>query len=172
MLEDWIFMVGFLMASLIFLFHGCILLFAPNRYLPLYTWCENTLTLVRKPPFEIGKRFGGLILSGAIVAIFIRPVILWMLHPESGGLSWGKSPLPHGTARWDLLGVAVFAVISGVLLLLMPEKTVEAMFMADKSKLQDKITRRLWTFYVQTCALLFLFWSVLPAADFIKSFHY
>lgn len=171
MLENWIFMTGFLMASLIFLFHGCILLFAPSRYLPLYNWGENSLTLARKPPFELRKRFGGLVLSGAIVGIFMRPVILWMLHPESGELSWGESPLPHGVARWDLLGLAVFAVVCGFLLFMRPEKSVELMFTSDKSKLQDKVTRRLWTLYVQVSAILFLLWSLLPAADFIKSLH-
>lgn len=94
-----------------------------------------------------------------------------MLHPESGELSWGKSPLPHGVARWDLLGVAVFGLVCGLLLSMRPEKSVELMFTSDKSKLQDKVTRRLWTLYVQTSALFFLFWSLLPAADFIKSLH-
>lgn len=171
MLENWIFMIGFLMASLSGLFHGCILLFAPGRYLPLYNWGESSLTLARKPPFEFKKRFGGLVLSGVIVAIFMRPVILWMLHPKPGEPSSGESPLPHGVPRWDLLGVAIFAVFCGFLLLMRPEKSVELMFMADKSKLQDKVTRRLWTLYVETSALLFLLWSLLPAAEFIKSLH-
>lgn len=158
-------MTAFLMGSLIFLFHGCILLFTPSRYLPLYSWGESSLALARKPPFEFGKRFGGLVLSGAVVAIFMRPVILWMLHPEPHKLS----PLPHGVARWDLLGVMVFAVVCGLLLLMRPEKSVQMMFTADKSKLQDKVTRRLWTVYVQTIAVVFLLWSLLPAAEFIKS---
>ena len=171
MLENWVFMVGFLMASLIGLFHGCILLFAPSRYLPRYNWGESSLTLVRKPPFEFGKRFGGLVLSGAILAIFMRPVFLWMLHPKPGEISSGHSLLPHGVARWDLLGLAIFAVVCGFLLLMRPEKSVELMFTADKNKLQDKVTLHLWTLYVQTSALFFLLWSLLPAAAFIKSLH-
>lgn len=159
------------MASLLGLFHGCILLFAPGRYLPLHSWGESSLTLARKPPFELGKRFGGLALSGAIIAIFMRPVILWMLHPDSGGLSRGESLLPRGVVRWDLLGVAVFAVVSGGILFMRSEKSVELMFAGDKSKLQDKVTRHLWKLYVQTSALLFLLWSLLPATEFIKSLH-
>jgi hypothetical protein len=169
MLQSWIFMIGFLMACLLLLFHGCILLVAPSRYIPVYNWGEGSLTLARKPPFEFGKRFGGLVLIGAIVAIFMRPVILWMLHPKPGKLSSGESPLPYGVARWDLLGVATFAVVCGFLLLMRPEKSVELMFTADKSKLEDKVTLRLWTLYVQTSALFFLLWSLLPAADFINS---
>src|SRR5271154_1281284 len=109
MLESWIVMAGAFIISLMGLFHGFILLFAPGRYRPLYSWGESSLTLARKPPFEFGKRLGGLVLSGAIVGIFMRPVILWMLHPTPQGFSFGESPLPLGMARWDLLGVAILA---------------------------------------------------------------
>jgi hypothetical protein len=171
MLENWIFATGVLIASLVFLFHGCILLFAPGKYLPVYGWGVSGLRLARKPTFEFGKRFVGLVLSGAIVFFFMRPAILWMVHPKPGEVSWGESPLPHGVARWDLLGVAIVFLLCGAFLLSRPEKSVELMFAADKSKLQDKVTLRLWTLYVQTTALFLMVWSLLPAADFIKSFR-
>jgi hypothetical protein len=169
MLENWIFMAAFLGFSLIGLFHGCVLLIAPGRYIPSYTWGQSSLRLSRKPSFEIGKRIGGLLLSVMIIAIFARPAILWMLHPVPSEVSWGESPLPKGMPRWDLLAVTIVAVVFGFLLLTRSEKSVELMFSADKSRLQDKITLRLWTLYVQTTAILIMTWSLLPAADFIRS---
>jgi hypothetical protein len=72
-------------------------------------------------------------------------------------------------ARWDMLAFALFRVVSGYLLLTRAEKSVELMFTADRSKLGDKTTLRLWTFEVQTVAILFLLWSLLPMVDFIRS---
>jgi hypothetical protein len=100
---------------------------------------------------------------------FMRPAISWMLHPVSSKLSSGESPLSPGMARWDLLGLTIFVLVCGFLLLTRPEKSVELMFAADKSKLQDKTTLRLWVFYVQASGILFMTWSLLPAADFIRS---
>jgi len=50
-----------------------------------------------------------------------------------------------------------------------PDKSVELLFAADKSKLEDKTTLRLWTIYVQVGALFFLVWSLLPISQFIRS---
>jgi hypothetical protein len=149
MLENRIFGAALFLASLLFLFHGCVLAFAPNRYLPLGSWGEPTIKLVRKPPREIGKRVFGLCLSLAILFIFTLPGLLMTLHPEGGSISFGNSPLPHGMARWDMLGLGLFAVVCGYLLLLKPERSVEMLFSTDKSKLEDKATRMLWKIYVQ-----------------------
>ncbi|HWF39218.1 MAG TPA: hypothetical protein VG322_11900 [Candidatus Acidoferrales bacterium] len=135
MLENWIFMTGFLGFSLMGLFHGCVLLFAPDRYIPSHNWGRSNLRLARKPPFEFGKRFGGLILSAAIVGIFMRPAILWMMHPVASEISGGESPLPRGVARWDLLGITTIALLCGFLLLTRPEQSVGLLFAADKTKL-------------------------------------
>ena len=169
MLENWVFMTAFLGFSLIFLFHGCILLFAPDRYLPSYTWGQPDLILVRKRPFEFGKRFLGLCLSGISLLVFARPAITWMLHPTKSEITSGTSPLPQGMARWDMLGFGVFALVCGYFLFTRPEKSVEWMFTADRTKLEDKTTPRLWTLETQAFALLLMVWSLLPLADFIRS---
>jgi hypothetical protein len=169
MLENWVLMTAFLIGSLLGLFHGCVLIFAPERYLPVSSYGESSLRLVQKAPFEFGKRLLGLAFSVIIVAIFVRPAVLWMLHPKLDVVSSETSPLPVGMARWDLLGVAIFAVIVGYLLLTRSEKAVELMFAADKARLQDKVTLRLWTVYVQLFGLVAMIWALLPAADFVKS---
>ena len=171
MLENWVFTTAFLLVSLLFLFHGCVLIFAPRRYIPIYSYGESTLRLARKPPFEFGKRLSGLLLSGVVLAAFVRPAIVWMLHPRPSPVSWGTSPFPQGMARWDLLGVAILGVIIGLLLFTRAEVSVELMFRADRTKLQDKITLRLWTVYLQVFGLMCMIWSLLPAADFLKSLH-
>lgn len=171
MLENWVFMTAFLGWSLIALFHGCVLLFIPDRYLPAYSWGNPELKLARKPPFELGKRFFGLCLSGMILIVFVRPVAAWMLHPNGGKISGGASPSPRGVARWDMLGLALFALACGYWLLARPEKSVRAMFSTDRNRLEDKITLRLWTAYVQVSGLLFMLWFLIPMAEFIRSFR-
>lgn len=169
MLEDRLFGAALCLGSLLFIFHGCVLLFAPDRYLPLGSWGEPTIKLVREPPREIGKRVFGLCLSLAILFIFLLPGLLMLLHPEGKGVSFGNSPLPRGMARWDMLGLGLFALLCGYLLLLKPERSVEMLFSTDKSKLEDMTTRRLWKTYVQLGGCCCLVWSLLPFSAFIGS---
>ncbi len=170
MLENWVFMTAFLGFSLIFLFHGCILLFTPDRYPARYTWGQPRLILVRKGPFEFGKRFLGLCFSGMSL-VFARPAITWMLHPTKSEITWGASRSPQSMARWDMLGFGVFALVCGYFLFTRPEKSVEVMLTADRTKLEDKTTLRLWTLETQVFAFLLMAWSLLPLADFIGSFR-
>lgn len=169
MLDGWVFETALLIVSLVLLFHGCILLFAPDRYIPISTWGPSSLRLVRKSPLQIGKRFVGLCLSVAIIGLFTLPAVSWMLHPKPGDISYGESPLPRTMARWDLLGVAIVAIGCGYLLFMRPKKSVESLFAADINKLQDKTTLRLWIFYVRMSAYFFMVWSLLPLANFIRS---
>ena len=162
-------MTAFLIGSLLGLFHGCILMFSPGRCVPVARYGESSLRLVQKAPFEFGKRLSGLALSVIIAAVFVRPAVLWMLHPKPDEFSSGTSPLPVGMARWGLLGVAIVAVIVGYMNLTRSEKLVELMFAADKATLEDKGTLRLWTVYLQLFGLVAMLWALLPAADFIKS---
>jgi len=166
---NWVFMTGLLLASLLFIFHGCVLLFAPDRYLPIYGWGSGEFRLVRKPPIQLGKRFLGLCLSVAIIWIFTVPAVSWMLHPRPSTITYGESPLPRGVARWDLLILSAFVVTCSYFLLTRAERSVALMFAADKSRLQDKTTLRLWTIYVQLAALFFLVWSLLPLSQFVVS---
>src|SRR5579862_4086552 len=172
MLENWVFVTGFLGFSLIFLFHGCILLFAPDRYPAGYTWGQPSLILVRKRPFEFGKRFLGLCFSGMSLLVFARPAIIWTLHPTKSETTSGASPLPQSAARWDMLGLGVFALVCGYFLFTRPEKSVELMFTADRTKQEDKTTLRLWTLETQVFAFLLMVWSLLPMADFIRSLRH
>jgi hypothetical protein len=171
MLEERIFGSAVFLGSLLFIFHGSILLIAPGRYLPMGTWGESTLKLVRKPPFEFWKRFAGLCLSVAVFIILTLPGFSMILHPKPGNLSFGNSPLPPDSVRWDLLGFGLFALVSGYLLVLRPGRSVEMLFSSDKSKLEDKMTQKLWKLYVQTAGYFFLVWSLLPLSQFIKSFR-
>jgi hypothetical protein len=169
MLEERIFGSALFLGSLLFIFHGSILLIAPGRYLPMAAWGESTLKLVRKPPFEFWKRFAGLCLSVAVFIIFTLPGLSMILDPKPGNLSFGDSPLPPGSKRWDMLGIALIALASGYALLFSPERSVVAMFSADERKLEDKTTKRLWILYVQVAGWLFLVWCLLPLGEFIKS---
>jgi hypothetical protein len=168
MLETWVFMTAFLGFCLIALFHGCVLLFAPDRYIPNH-WDQPSLRLVRKPPLQLGKRFSGMCLTVMIVWIFLRPVVTWMLHPVKRELISNQSPLPEGMARWDMLGITLFAWVCGYFLFTRSKRSVELMFSADRSKLQDKTTFRLWMLEVQAAGLLFVVWSLIPMAEFIES---
>jgi hypothetical protein len=169
MLENRIFGSALFLGSSLFIFHGCVLLFAPDRYLPTGTWGGPTIRLVRKPPFEFWKRFAGLCLSVAVFMIFTLPSFSIILRPKSGNLSFGESPLPPDSKRWDMLGIALIGLASGYALLFWPERSVVAMFSSDESKLEDKTTKRLWILYVQVAGCLFLVWCLLPLDEFIKS---
>ncbi len=135
----------------------------------MYSWGQAELKLVRKPPLGLRKRVIGLCLSVAILWVFTLPAISWMLHPKVDKISWGESPLPRGMPRWDLLALSVFVVTCSCFLMTRPDKSVELLFAADKSKLEDKTTLRHWTIYVQVGALFFLVWSLLPISQFIRS---
>ncbi len=171
MLEERIFGSALVLASLLFIFHGGVLLIAPGRYLPLGTWGESTLRLVRKPPFEFWKRLAGLCLSVAIFVIFTLPGFFMMLYPKASSLPSPDSQLPQAGVRWDMLALGLFTLICGYALLLRPERSVEMMFSSDKSKLEDETTRKLWKLYVQYSASFFFLWSLLPLGEFIKSFR-
>ena len=169
MLENRIFGSALFLGSLLFIFHGCVLLFAPDRYLPMGTCGGPTIRLVRKPPFEFWKRFAGLCVSLAILLAFTIPGLLMVLHPQGETISSGNSPLVPGTTRWDMLGLGLFGLACGYLMLLRPERSVEMLFSSDKSKLKDETTRRLWKVYVQMGGSCCLVWSLLPFGEFIKS---
>ncbi len=170
MLENWVFMVGLLLVSFLFAFHGIVLLIAPDKYLPTYEWGRPAkIELLRKRPLDLRKRFAGLCLAAVIVWVFMLPTITWMLHPKPGTISGGESPLPRGMARWDLLAVGIFAVVSGCYLMVRPEGSIRLMFSANLKKLEEKSTLKLWTIYIQVAALFFLLWSLLPLNKFIKS---
>src|SRR5713101_1880086 len=102
--EDRIFGSALVLVSLLFIFHGGILLFAPERYLPLGTWSESTIRLVRKPPFDFWKRLVGLCLS---VAVALVCGYLLILRPERSVemlFSSDKSKLEDKTTQklWKL----------------------------------------------------------------------
>ena len=62
--ENWIFMVGFLLLSLLFGFHGLVLLLVPDRYLPIVQLGRTTkLELLQKRPLDLGRRFAGLCIT-------------------------------------------------------------------------------------------------------------
>lgn len=64
-----------------------------------------SLTLVRKPPLELSKRFAGRLLLAMIAWIFVRPTVERMLHPVSGEITSGESPLPQGDGAVGHAGV-------------------------------------------------------------------
>ena len=126
----------------------------------MYTWGAPSLRLVRKPPFQFWKRVGG----------FCLPAIFHISGVKMGVVPKDATITP-GTVRWDMLGLSLFVILGGYALLIRADQSVEMMFSADRSKLQDKLTRRLWTLYVQFAGLSFLVWSLLPISDFLKSFR-
>lgn len=168
MLETRIFGAALFLVSLVFIFHGCVLLFTPHRYLPLNAWGQPTIVF-RKPSFELGKRFVGLCLVITIGWVFTRPSISIMVNPGTSSISWGSASLSHAGPRWDLLGVGVFALICGGLLFLRSDQSVEQLFMMDSARLRDHMTRKLWNIYVQLVGVFALLWSLLPLSAFIRS---
>lgn len=70
MLESRVFGFAMFLMSWIFIFHGVVLLFAPNRYLPIGTMSKSTIILLGKPPFHFWRRLAGLCFSVAVFRIF------------------------------------------------------------------------------------------------------
>lgn len=70
MLPELLFPAEMLLMSLLFLFHGLVLLLAPDKYLPTSAWGQTTIKLVRKGPIHFGKRFAGFCLTVAILSVF------------------------------------------------------------------------------------------------------
>ena len=170
MLEVRVFAFALLLVSSLFLFHGLVLLIAPQKSLPTYSWGEQPkLELHRKPLLHLGKRFLGLCITVLVGGAFLRPAMKLMLHPTLSESSWGKSPLPSGSARWDLLVLGLFAATIGYYLMLQPGKLVVLMFAADESRLQNRNTRRLWTTYVRVAGVYAIAFSLLVFGQFIKS---
>ena len=157
------------LASWLFIFHGCVLLFAPNRYLPLGAWGESTIVLVRKPPYYFGRRLIGLCLSVAVFCIFTIGGLHLMLQSQAAEISSGTSPLPPGSVRWDMLGFGLFAVVSGGLMLYKPRRSVEVMFTSEPEKLKDPTTRKLWELHVRLAGAFCWAFSLLAMNDFFKS---
>jgi hypothetical protein len=169
MFETRIFGVVLCLISAISMFHGCVLLFAPNKYLPLGAWGESSIVLIRKPSLELGKRLIGLCIIIAMAWMFTRPGISLIVNPGRGSISGGDPSLPHLGPRWDLSGIGIFALICGGLLFLGSKQSVEQMFAADSTRLRDRATLRLWNLYVQLVGLFCLLWSLLPLSEFIRS---
>jgi hypothetical protein len=114
-------------------------------------------------------------MSVVLLWFFVRPIILSMLlslrhstmsHSMGYGMTEGKSPLPPGIARWDLLAFGVSTFAAGCYLLTHPDKSVELMFWADTSWLKDKTTLRLWTLQVRAAAIAVMLFSSLSMAAF------
>ena len=166
MLETWIFMSGFLIVSLLALFHGLVLMIAPDKSIPVPNWGPRRIELFRKPPLDLGKRFAGLCWTLLVSGVFIRPVILWMIHPTPGTASLEDSPV---VVRWDFLGLGVFALAAGIYLLRRPDGPVRHMFAADATKLKDRATLRLWTLYTQAAGVFCVLFSVLILNQFLRS---
>jgi hypothetical protein len=133
MLPDLLFPTGMLLISLLGLFHGLVLLLAPDKYVPTSTWGQTSIKLVRKRPFQFGKRFAGFCLTAMILWIFTVPAISWILRLLFTCGVEGSSSL-RGT-RWDLLAVGIGAVLVGYFMFAWPRKWVEALFALDKEKL-------------------------------------
>ena len=166
MAENWVFTVALLLGSLLFGFHGLVLLIAPDRYLPIVQLGRPTkLELLQKRPLDLGRRFAGLCIM-ALAAMFARPAIAWVLHPKPDPISWGSS---SWVVRWDLLLLGLFEFGSGLFLMTRPEKSVWVMFWVDRKSLQDKTTLTLWVFYTRLFAAAPLLLCLLCLAEFIRT---
>jgi hypothetical protein len=167
MLPDLLFPTALLLTSLLFLFHGLVLLMAPDKYVPTSVWGQTTIKLARKQPIQFGKRFAGFCLTVAILWMFTVPVISWILRLFSArGVA---TPSSLSGTRWDLLAVGIGAVLVGYFMFAWPKKWVEALFALDKERLQDVATRRLWTLYIQVAGLNFAVFSLLTFSEFARS---
>lgn len=169
MAENWIFMTALLFVSLLFGFHGVVLLIAPDKYLPIVQWGRPAkLELLQKRPLDLGRRFAGLCIMALMGWFFARPAILWMFHPKLLSISRGGSLQP-GAVPWEVLLFGLFALGSGLFLMARPEKLVRAMFWADSRSLQNKTTLVLWTVYIQLFAVVCLLMCILFLDEFFKA---
>ena len=167
MLPELLFPTALLLGSLLGLFHGLVLLLAPDKYVPTASWDRTTLRLVRKRPNQVGKRFAGLCLTVAILWIFTVPAISWIFHLPSATAASGFSS--QSRKRWDLLAFGIGAILVGYFMFTWPKQGVEALFTLDKKKLQDVATRRIWTLYVQVFGLCFAVFALMLFSDFVRS---
>jgi len=169
MLADLLFPTALLLVSFLFLFHGLVLLLAPDKYISTLARDQTTIRLVRKRPVQYGQRFTGFFLTAGILWIFTVPAIERILHLISAHGVSGDGNVSPGNTRWDLLAVAIGEVLLGYFMISWPKKWVEALFVRDKEKLQDPATRRIWTLYIQLAGLYFSVFSLLLFVDFAKS---
>jgi hypothetical protein len=167
MLSELLFPTGLLLASLLFVFHGLVLLIAPDKYVPTSAWGQTTVKLARKPPIQFGKRFAGFCLTVAILWLFTVPAISSILRALSTPGAARSVPL-EGT-RWALLAVGIGAVSAGYFMIVWPKRWVEALFAMDKNKLQDVATQRIWTVYIQVAGLYLTVFSLLTFTDFVRT---
>jgi hypothetical protein len=169
MVESWIFMAAFLVVSLLVVFHGLVLLTLPELYIPTYDWGRPAkLELLRKPSLDFGKRSVGFC-GVAFGAWMAWHALSWMFHPTASRISWGNSPFPPGTPRWELLAFGVFAFGGGCYLVLRPGRLVRGMFSAKPQELQNPITLRLWTLHARLFGAVMLLFSALLLSQFAAS---
>jgi hypothetical protein len=154
------------LASWTFIFHGCVPLFAPNKYLPLGSMNGTSIVLVRKPPFYFWRRLVGLVLSVVIFLIFTMGGLYTMVRPETHKVSFGKS---SRGSKWFFLAFGLFLVAAGYLMLFRPHRSVEMLFTQEPGKLQDPDTRWLWQIYVRMAGVFCCVFSLLLLSEFVKN---
>lgn len=167
MLENWVFMTGLLLLSLLFAFHGAVLLIVPRSYLPLDRWGPARLELHAKPPSYISRRVSGTLLLAAVAWFPIRFTISWMLHPTLMRISWGPAS-PPGIIRWDLFLLGVLALTMGLSLTFRPEKSARLLLGGEKEQ-ADITTIKVWVWYVRVAGVYATLFSLFPMSEFIRS---
>ena len=169
MLLNLVFPTALLLLSFLFLFHGLVLLLAPDRYIPTLAGDQQTLRLVRKRPIQFGKRFAGFFLTAIILWIFTVSAVekIWHLVTVHGLPGDGNAYFGD-TNRWGLLAVSIGAVLVGYFMLMWPEKWVKELFRMDIEKLQDLATRKLWTLYIQLAGLYCSAFALVAFVGFVR----
>jgi len=159
MLLNLLFPTALLLLSFLFLFHGLVLLLAPDRYIPALAGNQRTIT----------KRFAGFFLATIIFRLFTVPAVekIWHLVTDYGPSGEGNVFFGD-TNRWGLLTISIGAVLVGYFMVMWPEKWVKELFRLDIEKLQDPAARKLWTLYIQLAGLYCSAFSLVAFVGFVR----
>lgn len=129
-MRDWLFMLGILLLSLLFLFNGSLMLFSPKRHVRFLDWLSgsdawSSASSKWKPGFDWGRRVAGLAFVLLALAV-LKPVIGWMLDPRRLKMVASVPPLlnKRGT-DWFGFGSGVIILGAGAYMLAQPRRVLD-----------------------------------------------
>jgi hypothetical protein len=168
-LDQWLFMLAFLAATLYFAFSGFLFLWKPEVFTVFSDWWERRFGLdparVRTPPQRrvgeklIGLTFFGFGIFGASLAVG------WMIYPTPREIM----PVPRPDA-WEFLLLGAFCLVGGFWITLSaPEDSRRQFNRIPELVLVREETVRWRTVWLRVGGIVFMIVSALPIGQWLRS---